>query len=513
MNPNQLDHLLIDTDLILTELERDGSLATDKEIREIIENIGHTNIEVQKELFNLVKDNYKVLPSKDAELKVKISKDESYASIDLFPPIGNGKSIDRATLLQELNQNGVKFGIIEENLKEVIKKHENLDIIKDMVIARQKDPVAGKDGWLEWKIEFDSTGKSIKPVNKDEIILICHPEDKGTDGITVKGKAIKPPPTKNLELNLCEDFKYNPDTNVVTSLINGQAYWDGKLLTIKKYYFIPADLDVSLGNLTFSGDIEIKGYVRSGLYLEADGNISIGGGVEAAIIKSINGSVIIKQGIQGSGKGLISAAKIVEAKFIENANIIAGEKVVVKSAILHSNILSGGDVVVEEGKGFIIGGTIKAKDSVRAKFIGSYVGTKTEIYIGISLDILKKIEAISLEMADLIQKQDKIEKVIYDFEHFIKNLNALPPEKRDKLIQLKKTLVAVKYRIFQLKEDEEKLMQGAYSNVLGYVKVMDTAFPGSKISIGNESICLNTESRYCVFKENKQSKRIEITPI
>ena len=45
-----------------------------------------------------------------------------------------------------------------------------------------------------------------------------------------------------------------------------------------------SDVDISIGHVTFPGELVVRGWVRSGLRIEAGKDIAIEGGVEAATV-------------------------------------------------------------------------------------------------------------------------------------------------------------------------------------------------------------------------------------
>ena len=59
---------------------------------------------------------------------------------------------------------------------------------------------------------------------------------------------------------------------------------------------VDGDVDVSIGNISFVGSIIVRGTIRSGFKVEAEGDIEVWGNVEAATVQS-QGNVIIRGNI------------------------------------------------------------------------------------------------------------------------------------------------------------------------------------------------------------------------
>jgi uncharacterized protein (DUF342 family) len=70
-------------------------------------------------------------------------------------------------------------------------------------------------------------------------------------------------------------------------------------------------------------------------------------------------------------------------KFAEGGTMEATENILVDNAIMHCKVFAGGKVEVKGKKGQIVGGNILARDEIYAKNIGTPLGTKTYLTVGI----------------------------------------------------------------------------------------------------------------------------------
>src|SRR5690606_30124361 len=121
--------------------------------------------------------------------------------------------------------------------------------------------------------------------------------------------------------------------------------------------YFPEDVTTAQGKIDFKGQVIVKGNVRAGVSIVATDDITIHGNVEAACINSINQSVIIKQGIVGRGEALITAARDISARFVENATLRADGCVNIENGAMHSHIVAGDRLDVTKGKGHLVGGS------------------------------------------------------------------------------------------------------------------------------------------------------------
>ena len=84
---------------------------------------------------------------------------------------------------------------------------------------------------------------------------------------------------------------------------------DREKINVFPVYEVNGDVDYNTGNIDFVGTIVIRGNVRSGFKVKADGDIRIIGSVEGAELEAA-GSIEISAGIIGQNKGLLKQQKM-----------------------------------------------------------------------------------------------------------------------------------------------------------------------------------------------------------
>jgi uncharacterized protein len=89
----------------------------------------------------------------------------------------------------------------------------------------------------------------------------------------------------------------------------------------------------------------------------------------------------VRLGVQGQGKAVMKAAGDINAKFITMASVEAGGDVVVQESIMHADVVAGGSVFAEGAKGSLIGGSIRAQNTIVARYIGSKAHPKTNVFL------------------------------------------------------------------------------------------------------------------------------------
>ncbi|WP_284142985.1 FapA family protein [Caloranaerobacter azorensis] len=180
-------------------------------------------------------------------------------------------------------------------------------------------------------------------------------------------------------------------------------------------------------------------------------DIEINGVVEGAVIES-NGNIIVKRGIQGYHKGKLISRGNIYTKFIENSDIYADLDIHAE-AIMHSKVISGNNIEVNGKKGLIVGGICKAKNEIRAKTVGSPMGTVTVLEVGIDIQLKSKYTEIKNKINEIKSNLEKLDKTIKLFTRLAKG-NNLSDEKRKLLIKI---IDSRKVLINQLNDLKEQL--------------------------------------------------------
>ena len=101
--------------------------------------------------------------------------------------------------------------------------------------------------------------------------------------------------------------------------------------TVLPKFVHSGDVDVSTGNIRFSGDVDILGHVDDKMIIDADGDIFIQGNVSNALVHAGN-TVRIKHNVINS-KVEAGKSNLVVAKLGQNLGLIQAELTKITSAI------------------------------------------------------------------------------------------------------------------------------------------------------------------------------------
>lgn len=320
-------------------------------------------------------------------IKIDIAKDAMSVRMYIVPE--GETEITESYLREELDKRGIKSGIHEDVLQEIVKEG-NLD--KDYLIASGEPPVKGKDGRYElfFERERDEGAPTIRAdgsvdyspvihmVKKGDKVAAYHPAKQGTMGYTVFDAAVAPAPSKEAIQLKCINVEQRG--NEFFAQTDGRISLKGNKLEVKEYLLIDGNAGYSLGNINFNGDIHIKGDILTDVEVTAGGSIEVDGVVEGA--KVVAGkNILVRHGIHGKGKAVIHAGKSLTSNFVEEAKEVKVGKDILVDYMINTNASAGGKIQATGKTGCLIGGKIEAEETIDAMRIGNDKGAKTQISV------------------------------------------------------------------------------------------------------------------------------------
>src|SRR5699024_6474447 len=118
-------------------------------------------------------------------------------------------------------------------------------------------------------------------------------------------------------------------------------------------------------------------------------------------------------GIAGLKEGIIEAKEDVHIGYINQGNVRAGDKIIVENSILHSECTANNDIICKSGN--IIGGSLSAGRTIKARDVGNRLNTHTYLSFGVEKKIhdeqqalLQKIESTSGHLEKMYLLQNKL---------------------------------------------------------------------------------------------------------
>lgn len=445
-----------------------------------------------------------VPPDVDASVYIHVPKGNIAAFFCVLPPFGSGAPFSRATLSEELEKQKITYGIREELISGMIAEPKYFQIFP---LAVGLKPVAGKNGEIIEHIpreqmlcfEEDEEGKVdyrdlnlFRNIEKGELICDIILPDNGEDGMDIKGNTLKAVPGKAAQIPAGSHTEVTEDGTKLIAAENGYISYQYGKFRIEDRLVINGNIDMSVGNQDFLGDIFVQGDVISGFVLKATGSIYIQGSVEGATIIA-GENIEIGDGMNGNNRGVLQAGRSVHSPFLENVEVHAMSNLRIKSMI-GCEVYCNDTIYADQGIGVIIGGTLTVGKAVVAKTIGSKSYRKTEIFLGMMPEMRAEKDAKVEELKTVKKTQELLEKNVY----FLRGLESLPSDKAALLKQLVEQESL--YRKMKLRLEAEIEQFDKMANDFSKCVVRGgMVYPPTRVTIGGDTYSLDTATAKCKF--------------
>ena len=399
-------------------------------------------------------------------------------------------------LLRCLDRKGVKYGIKTEAVSGLL--HDS-QFDKEIVIAEGKNPVPGQNASIHMEVNIEHDFKpqekndgtvdfrninTITQIRSGQVIAKKIPATKGEPGMSVSGEEIPPAPGNDVRLPGGKNTQISDDGLCLLAIRNGFVYKDGEVIHVGDLLPIPKDVDFSVGNIKYTGDIQIQGNVLPGFSVETEGNIKIKGQVESAKIISRNEGVEIQKGVIGKNETYICGKKEIQAEFVQEAVLVSEGVISINRYCLHCDSTSN-FFEMKDANSTVIGGHIRAYTRIEVFQAGNEKGIVTKLSLvdrneAANKEKLKNLEALQKKIADALEP---VKKQLKTKAAILKKTGGATDRIAD---ELKKWLnlyndgmAKLKYIEQNIQNVKEKLKNPEI--VDGFIKISGTVYPGTEL--------------------------------
>jgi uncharacterized protein (DUF342 family) len=401
-------------------------------------------------------------------------------------------------LIHCLNRKGVRYGIKTDVVGDIVR---DAAFDKEIIIAEGKNPVAGLNAKIVMEVDVNHNFKpqqktdgtvdyrtinSITQVKNGQVIAKKIPPTKGEPGHAVSGQEITPVPGNDGKFTGGKNTRVSDDGLYLLATKSGFIYLEGDVIHVGEVLPIPKDVDFSVGNIKYSGDIQITGSVLPGFTVETEGNVDIHGQVESARIISRGGGVEIHKGIIGKGDAFISGKTGVKTEFSQDATIKSEGAVVINKFCMHSEITC--DVLeIKSPHSNLIGGLVRAFSHIEAFSVGNEKGVVTKICLVDKNELanrekLKELELLKKKLGDALEP---VKKQLKTKAAILKTMGSPTDRAAD---ELKKWLgmyndltLKMKYVDNSIVDVNAKLKNPVHTD--GFIKIIGTVYPGTELGL------------------------------
>lgn len=453
---------------------------------------------VNKELVSEIRESY----------VLDVSPDRMKAVVQFYPPSMKGGRMDAAEFVNDLRHQGIVFGIKE---KEIEAFFAHPQYMTPFVAAQGEEPRQGTDARIEYYFETDLQAKptlsedgsvdffnlnTISHCKKGDVLAKLFPEDEGDPGKNICGETVRPRNVKKEHLKYGRNIMLSPDHLSMVSQVAGHVMLVEDKVFVSDILEVE-NVDTATGNIEYEGSVQINGNVVTNFSVKAKGNVEVRGVVEGAVIEA-EGNIVIARGMNGMGKGHLTAGGNVVAKYLENATVKADGYVSTES-ILHSSVMAGTEINVTGKRGFITGGKVSAMNLIHVKTLGSQMGADTIVEVGVDPTIklrMKELQKLIVEQKKAIEASHPI---LTATMQKLQNGVKLKPEQIQHFQKMLKEENAKKQELEDALQEMEQLQERLNEESAAKVEVTGEVFPGTKICIGDVSMVVKNPMSHCKF--------------
>ena len=436
---------------------------------------------------------------------IEVSDDEMTATLQVLPADEGKRGATLAQAVETLRSErfGVIFGLDEAAVQAALDDER----LKKHVVAKGTPGHDGIDGVV--KFHFEQSRSNAPKVLEDgrvdyrdlnlftsvtegQLLATLTPAVAAQDGMTVRGKAMVCRKAKDAHLPAGTNVRASEDGLTLAAARNGRVDLLKGKVVVSDYYEVSGNVDMSTGNIDFTGDVIVRGNVIAGMSITAGGNIEVYGIVEAATLQA-GGNIILYKGMQGMDKGVLRCEGDLVARFIERARVFAAGKITA-DAVLHSHVDSGQALCVTGTRGALVGGMVRSGEMVVARVAGAVSQISTVIEVGVNPVHRER-------QRTLVQQIERMPFEIYKVERLLKNMAADPTETNKALgFKLVASHKHMTQQLGDFREELTELESAMAQAVKGKVHVTGRVYPGVKLVIGTMSLAIKAPVDFTTFK-------------
>lgn len=446
----------------------------------------------------------------DGYAEVIVSGDKKRVTAHFYPPIPGGAFLTAPTFLGKLADSGIVFGIDQEAVQAaVFKCNSTHEPLRDVIVARSQESVTEIPEHFMMRKEFLERKPEINPdaaridwhtlsafciVNHREPLARRIPAVEGKAGIDVYGTEF-PFSTEKVAPFLAGENVVETDKGLFAGKSGRLSISRDGLVSVEEVLELKKGVDFTTGNITFPGDVILRGKVADGFKIYAAGSIVTSEVLDVTDVVCKK-DLIAQSGIEGGSKGTLRVGGNLTARYIQNCRVAVRGDITVTGSIVQSKVYSMGTIRMGES-GKLVGCEVIAIGGVQAHEIGSSHGAKTRVRCGTDFTVQQELDISNEQLKVLALKIQRAEEM-YE-EEALPDIAAHIAELKAKKAEIIARIPAVLPRIDR--------------NDGAYVEVGGTAYPGTEIEICHVTYELKKPEKQVRFVLDKTRGQIVTEPL
>lgn len=448
------------------------------------------------------------LPEREC-YKFTITPDNMRAYVRFYAPSVGGELMTADELINDLEVRGIKYGILTDVIRKTFAKRR--DYCKDILVAQGTEPVHGTDAYIKYYFNTDRKAKPslkedgsvdffqlnvVQHCDKGEVLARLIPEDPGEYGMSLLGQRLKPRDVRKASLKYGNNIEISEDNTTLISMVNGHVELiEGSVFVSD--VLVVENVDNATGNIDYEGSVQVNGNVCTNFQVKAKGDIEVKGVVEGAVLDA-GENIIIARGVNGMGKGKLKAGGNIISKFLQGVTAQANGYIASES-VLHSRLMAGTEINIDGRKGFITGGSVSAVNSVNVKTLGSSMGADTIVEVGVDPNLTVRIQELQKQIEAEHKEIQSIQQILISTKKKMAQGAKMSPDQLKYLQTLVEANQTKTQIVTENVEELERLQSQMKGSAGANVTVKETVHPGTKICIGDVSMTVQKEMKFCRF--------------
>ncbi|MCP5102405.1 MAG: DUF342 domain-containing protein [bacterium] len=452
-------------------------------------------------------------------VKLNLSADKYKAYISIRPDSSTVK-MTLPELNNILQRHGVVFGVKKEVLMIVISKLKQGSVIEKIMVAEGIEPFEGMQPALEYKFEISSKPKEMESgktdyreiatmlnVKKGRLLAVKQKLLPPRQGITVTGEKTTFKPIQDIHVAVGENIaKEELEEKILyKAACDGALQFENRVMRVCPTLDIREDVDFSVGNIYFEGDVKIGRDVLPDFVVEAHGNIKLWGSAIACQLKA-HGDIEVRAGIVGKNKGEVHCGGTLNATFVENATLQAKGDINIKNGIIGSKVFGDGSLSLAVKRSRIVGSSVKVAKGITTFNAGSRFDTGTHLFTGINpekeQEYYKIKKMLDTKWGEAKELEKRYGRSTLEAKVLPRHITETGKQDIKKWNFLKKQ---IKNILQQLKKTEGEMYD--YDVV---IKIKETLFPRVELQIGKHKLTTSKEYYGVTVSYSKEVDKLVI---
>jgi uncharacterized protein (DUF342 family) len=339
-------------------------------------------------------------------------------------------TISPAELLELITENDIFYGVVKEKALEGFIRSSGFKE-KPFKVAGGREAQLGKDSRIEYYFDtdhlkaggFDEEGNidfkdrgEIPWVEEGSLLAEKFPMKEARSGYNIFDQMLEVPPVSDTPLRYKSGVVLSDDDLKLYAETGGhpRLSWSGNVQVVDTFV-VKKDVDYETGHLEYSGDIDVKGTLKSGFRVRGHGiriNTADGGEIHA------EGDVTI---VNGVNEARIYARGNVKAKFIQNSKVFCLGNLTVDKEIVDTKIEASGAVIIPNGE--IISSDIVANMGVYTRHLGTEKSVPNTVTVGVDAFTDQELKTIRKTITRSELRIEQIKEKIQALTKDIKGLH------------------------------------------------------------------------------------------